>query len=65
MAEKIAARVRETGEPELIRKELNAFDRRIVHVAVSELDGVGTRSIGEGNLKQIEIYPEGGGTGEE
>ena len=66
MAQKIAERVRETGEAEVIRKELNGFDRRIVHITVAEIDGVNTRSIGDGNLKQIEIYSEAaGGSGEE
>ena len=61
IAEKIAKRVIETGESEVVRKELNSFERRIIHVAISELDGVATRSIGEGNLKQIEIYADGAG----
>jgi len=65
MAQKIADRVRETGEAEVIRKELNGFDRRIVHITVAEIDGVNTRSIGDGNLKQIEIYAEAGGSNEE
>lgn len=65
MTEKIGKRVLETGKSEVIRKELNSFDRRVVHVAASELEGIGTRSIGDGNLKQIEIYREGGASGEE
>ncbi|MEY3211093.1 MAG: hypothetical protein RIT28_1574, partial [Pseudomonadota bacterium] len=64
LAMKIAERVASTGNPELIRKELNSFDRRAVHLAVSEIPGVGTRSIGEGNAKQIEIYATQGGGGE-
>jgi len=59
MAKKIAKRVSETGEAEVVRKELNSFDRRIIHVTIADIDGVGTRSIGEGNHKQIEIYPMG------
>ncbi|MCP4810526.1 MAG: KH domain-containing protein [Proteobacteria bacterium] len=55
LTSKIAVRVNETGEAEVIRKELNSYDRRLVHVAAKEL-GVGSRSIGEGNHKQIEIY---------
>ncbi len=58
MAMKIAERVAETGEAEVIRKELNGFDRRIVHLAISEMSGVNTRSIGDGNLKQIEIFAD-------
>ena len=59
MARKIIERVLETGNAERVRKELNSFDRRIVHLAVTETDGVGSRSIGDGSHKQIEIYPEG------
>lgn len=59
MARKIAERVATSGESEVVRKELNSFDRRVIHVTVAEIDGVGTRSIGEGNHKQIEIYPKG------
>lgn len=65
MAEKIAERVRETGESEVIRKELNGFDRRIVHITIAEMNGVNTRSIGDGNLKQIEIYAENSAGGAE
>ncbi len=57
LAKKIAKRVAKSGESEVVRKELNSFDRRIVHVTIAEVDGVGTRSIGDGNHKQIEIYP--------
>ena len=59
LARKIAERVVKTGEPEVVRKELNSFDRRIIHVTVADIDGAGTRSIGEGNHKQIEIFPKG------
>ena len=60
MAQKVGNRVLETGESEVIRKELNGFDRRVVHMAISEMEGVATRSIGDGSLKQIEIYAEAG-----
>jgi predicted RNA-binding protein Jag len=59
MTEKIAARVMESGEAEMIRKEMNSYDRRIVHMVVKETAGVESRSIGDGAAKNIEIYPEG------
>jgi len=58
MAQKIAERVLETGEPEEIRKALNSYNRRIVHMAIKEIDGVGSRSLGEGNDKTIELFKE-------
>ena len=64
MARKIVDRVLETGEAETVRKELNSFDRRIVHLVATETKGVGSRSIGDGSYKQIEIYPMSGGPSE-
>jgi predicted RNA-binding protein Jag len=60
MARKIAERVLETGDAEEVRRELNSYDRRIVHKTVSEIDGVSTRSMGEGSTKTIEIHRENG-----
>lgn len=60
LAQKLAAKVLRSGQPEVIRRELNSFDRRLVHVTISEIEGVGTRSIGEGSHKQVEIFRSGG-----
>ncbi|MFT5582917.1 MAG: putative RNA-binding protein Jag [Cognaticolwellia sp.] len=68
MAQKIIARVMETGKAERVRKELNGYDRRIIHLEAREHDGVDTRSIGDGSYKQIEFFPSGAsvkGDGEE
>jgi predicted RNA-binding protein Jag len=68
MAQKIIARVKETGQAERVRKELNGYDRRIIHLEAREHDGVDTRSIGDGSYKQIEFFPSGAsvkGDGEE
>ncbi|MDP2314505.1 MAG: R3H domain-containing nucleic acid-binding protein [Pseudomonadota bacterium] len=56
LARKIAERVRETGEAEVIRRELNSYDRRIVHVEIAAIEGVGSRSVGEGHDRRIEIH---------
>jgi len=58
MAHKIVERVLSTGKAEVVRKELNSFERRIVHLVATETAGVGSRSLGDGTYKQIEIYPE-------
>jgi predicted RNA-binding protein Jag len=56
MAAKIIARVQRTGVSERVRKEMNAYDRRMVHMEAAEAAGVATRSIGDGSYKQIEFY---------
>ena len=65
MTEKIISRVTETGDAEMIRKEMNSYDRRIVHMVVKESEGVQSRSIGDGAAKKIEIYPAEGDSSEE
>ena len=55
LARKIGERVKETGETEMIRRDLNAYDRRIVHLEIKEVGGLLSRSIGEGRERRIEI----------
>lgn len=56
LARKLAEKVRDTGEPEVIRRELNSFDRRLVHLEIQEMDGVASRSVGEGSERRVEIF---------
>jgi spoIIIJ-associated protein len=51
-AEKVKAR----GE-ECVLSPLNPYERRLVHLALAEIGGVETRSIGDGFLKKIAIVP--------
>lgn len=51
-AEKAKAR----GE-ECVLSPLNPYERRLVHLALAEIGGVETRSIGDGFLKKIAIVP--------
>lgn len=39
-------------------KPLNAYDRRLVHMEVSQFAGVSSRSIGEGQVKRLQIFPD-------
>jgi len=55
LARKLAQKVIETGEPQVIRRELSSYDRRIVHVEISEIAGVASRSVGEGAERRVEI----------
>jgi spoIIIJ-associated protein len=38
---------------------MNARDRRLLHVAVREIEGVATMSVGSGRYRQVVIVPEG------
>ena len=53
-AEKVKA-----GGQECLLSPLNPYERRLVHIALSEMGGVETRSVGDGFLKQIAIMPAG------
>lgn len=54
-ARRTAAAVREKGREQMLNP-LNPYERRLVHIALSEIDGIGTRSIGDGFLKRIAIF---------
>ena len=54
----LAAAVRADGTPRLT-DPLNAYERRIVHMAVAEEPGVITYSVGEGDGRRVTIAREG------
>ncbi|UCG52607.1 MAG: Jag N-terminal domain-containing protein [Candidatus Latescibacterota bacterium] len=56
-ARKIADRVRKTGK-EFDFEPLKASDRRIIHLAVSELSDVTTYTIGDGLLRKVVVTPK-------
>jgi spoIIIJ-associated protein len=56
-ARKIADRVLKTGK-DFDFEPLKASDRRIIHLAVSELNEVTTYTIGDGLLKKVVITPK-------
>ena len=39
---------------------MSAYERRIIHTAVQEIEGVCSASIGEGKNRRVVIFPEGG-----
>ncbi len=51
-----ARQVHETGKNEILEL-MNPYERRIVHIAVNQIPGISTESIGEGFLKRVKIYP--------
>ena len=58
LADRASERARESGRS-IALDPMNGRDRRIVHVAVREMEGVATMSIGEGQYRQVVIVPEG------
>lgn len=55
-AYKSAEVVRRTGRSKLL-EPMNPFERRLVHTALNDFDGVETKSEGEGLYKQVRILP--------
>jgi len=58
-ARKIADRVKKTGK-EIDFEPLKASDRRIIHLAVSEIGDVTTYTIGDGLLRKVVVSPKTG-----
>jgi spoIIIJ-associated protein len=56
IALRVSERVRRTGEREELGL-MNPYERRIVHLAVAETEGVTTVSAGEGVMKRVIILP--------
>jgi len=53
-AQRAAQKVRDTGREETL-DAMNPYERRIVHIAVNEIRGVTTESLGEGFLKKVRV----------
>ena len=57
IAARVAERVKRSGEEEELGR-MNPYERRVVHLAVAEIDGVTTESEGEGVMKRVVIFPD-------
>ena len=55
-ATQFANDVKQTGDP-LDLQPMTAHERRIVHLAIAEMDGVTTESAGEGMNRYVQILP--------
>ena len=55
-AYRVAEQVKRSGKSKLL-DPMNPFERRLVHTALNDFDGVDTKSEGEGLLKQVRIIP--------
>jgi len=61
IARRAAEAARSRGKEQLL-SPLNPYERRLVHLALAEFDGVTTRSVGDGFLKRVAVVPTGPGT---
>ncbi len=53
---KAAEYVRRSGRSKLL-EPMNPFERRLIHTALNDFDGVDTKSEGEGLYKQVRVIP--------
>lgn len=58
LAQRVADKVRRSGKPTTINRQMNAHDRRIVHIALKDDTGVRTQSMGEGFYRKLVIFPK-------
>ena len=57
IASRVAAKAKRMGRPASLG-QLNPHDRRIVHMALRDDEGVLTKSLGAGHLRKLVIYPK-------
>jgi spoIIIJ-associated protein len=57
LADRSAEKARESGEA-VDLNPMSAYDRRIVHMRLAEIEGVTTQSEGEGDSRHIVVLPE-------
>ena len=58
LADRIAAQVIKTGKSRTL-EPMNPYERRIIHTAIQNIDGVHSASFGEGVGRRVVIAPEG------
>ena len=59
LAERMSKQVLRTGKNRTL-EPMNPYERRIIHTAVQEIEGVVSNSFGEGSARRVVISPEGG-----
>ena len=57
LALRLGEKVKRSGKPATI-SPMNAYDRRIVHIALKDESSVRTQSRGAGSLRKLVIYPQ-------
>ncbi len=56
IAKRAAENVRKTGRPQELNP-MNSMERRIVHLALGDEEGVTTECTGEGDVRRVQILP--------
>lgn len=59
LAKRQALRVAKYGRSSAL-EPMNPYERRIIHTAIQEIEGVTSHSVGEGDRRRVVITPEGG-----
>ncbi len=59
LAKRQALRVAKSGRSSAL-EPMNPYERRIIHTAIQEVEGVTSHSVGEGDRRRVVITPEGG-----
>ena len=54
--QQIAQQVLQSGKDEVL-DFMNPYERRIIHIAVNQVSGITSESIGEGFLKRVKVFP--------
>ena len=57
LAKRLAEKAARTGKSHTL-EPMNPYERRIIHAAVSEVEGVKSESVGEGATRRVVILPE-------
>lgn len=57
LAKRLAEKAARTGKSHTL-EPMNPYERRIIHAAVSEVEGVRSESVGEGATRRVVILPE-------
>ena len=52
----VAQEVRQSGKEEVL-DFMNPYERRLIHIAVNQVPGITSESIGDGFLKKIKVFP--------
>lgn len=59
LAKRVSEQVARTGRSRTL-EPMNPYERRIIHTAVQDIEGVTSNSVGEGSGRRVVISPEGG-----
>ncbi len=59
LATRVAEQVKRNSRNRAL-EPMSAYERRIIHTAVQEIEGVCSASVGEGKNRRVIIFPEGG-----